>query len=182
MPIYNGIINSPCHDDNIIQNDLSNRRNLIQETGFINSKSENNIELKSQEIRPETLSNLKPCALIVEDTAICSKMLAKAFAKCNVETVIKENGLDAVNEIKENPNKYDIVLMDNKMPIMNGLDATQEIRRLGFDIPIIGATGNIMDNEVNEFKEKGANEVLGKPTKNEQIKDILVRYNIINDF
>lgn len=182
LPIYNGIINSRCHDDNSIQNDLSNRRNLIQETSFINSKSENNIELKCQEIRPETLSNLKPCALIVEDTAICSKMLAKAFAKCNVETVIKENGLDAVNEIKENPNKYDIVLMDNKMPIMNGLDATQEIRRLGFDIPIIGATGNIMDNEVNEFKEKGANEVLGKPTKNEQIKDILVRYNIINDF
>jgi signal transduction histidine kinase/ActR/RegA family two-component response regulator len=183
LPIYNGIINNSSHDDNSIQSDiLSNRINLIQETNAINSKSENGIELKSQEIRPETLSNLKPCALIVEDTAICSKFLAKAFEKCNVETVIKENGLDAVNEIKENPNKYDIVLMDNKMPVMNGLDATQEIRRLSFDMPIVGATGNIMDNEINEFKEKGANEVLGKPIKNEHIKDILVRYNIINDF
>ena len=38
------------------------------------------------------------------------------------------------------------------------------------DIPIIGATGNIMANEVNEFKEKGANEVLGKPPKKEHIK------------
>ena len=182
LPIYNGIIDNSCQDDVSSENMVSNRRNLIQETNFVYSKSENGIELKSQEIRPETLSNLKPCALIVEDTAICSKMLAKAFAKCNVETVIKENGLDAVNEIKENPNKYDIVLMDNKMPVMNGLDATEEIRRLSFDMPIVGATGNIMDNEINEFKEKGANEVLGKPIKNEQIKDILIRYSIINDF
>ena len=68
------------------------------------------------------------------------------------------------------------------MPVMNGLDATEEIRRLSFDMPIVGATGNIMDNEINEFKEKGANEVLGKPIKNEQIKDILIRYSIINDF
>lgn len=182
LPIYNGIVDNSSNDDVSDENMVSNRINLIQETNFINSKSENGIELKSQEIRPETLSNLKPCALIVEDTAICSKMLAKAFAKCNVETVIKKSGSDAVNEIKENPNKYHIVLMDNKMPVMNGLDATQEIRRLGFDMPIVGATGNIMDNEINEFKEKGANEVLGKPIKNEQIKDILIRYNIINDF
>ena len=84
--------------------------------------------------------------------------------------------------MSQNSNKYDIVLMDNKMPEMNGLDATEEIRRLSFDMPIVGATGNIMDNEINEFKEKGANEVLGKPIKNEQIKDILIRYSIINDF
>lgn len=184
LAICDESIDDSCHEEKKSGSDIiSNRRMLIQATKP--DSITNQIEPQNIELRQSELSNIIdvfrfPCALIVEDTAICSKLLAKAFAKFNVDSIIKENGRDAVNEIKANPDKYDIVFMDNKMPIMNGLDATEEIRRLSFDNPIIGATGNILDNEIEEFKSRGANEVLGKPIKNEQIKDVLIRYGIID--
>ena len=194
LAICDEIIDNFSHDineENSCESErISNRRMLMDatkpdSTNITNQNEPHNIELRQVElsnaiIEEETSIFKFPCVLIVEDTAISSKLLARAFAKYNVDSVIKENGREAVNEIKANPDKYDIVFMDNKMPIMNGLDATEEIRRLSFDNPIIGATGIILDNEVEEFKSKGANEVLGKPIKNEQIKDVLIRYAIID--
>ena len=49
------------------------------------------------------------------------------------------------------------------MPIMSGPDATAAIRALGVTCPIIGVTGNTTDKDVKRFKDKGANEVFGKP-------------------
>ncbi len=186
LAICDEIIDNSCDDINENKgsgSDIISNRRMLMEATKPTIRQEQNIELRQVELSNEIIEEATvfkfPCALIVEDTEICSKLLAKSFAKCNIETVIKENGREAVNEIKAYPNKYDIIFMDNKMPIMNGLDATEEIRRLSFDNPIIGATGNILDNEIEEFKNKGANEVLGKPIKNEQIKDVLIRYGII---
>jgi len=178
------ILDSNLLDSDSNDNDtISNRRQLINDT-MPDIKHNNSLNDERQDIRDveivETLINIKPIALIVEDTKICSKLLSKSIVNLGVETKIVENGIMALNEIKENPDKYSIIMMDNKMPIMDGLTATEEIRRLSFDNPIIGVTGNILDDDINNFKEKGANEVLAKPVKNEEIKNVLIRYGIIN--
>ena len=69
--------------------------------------------------------------------------------------------------------------MDNRMPVMNGMDATVEIRQLGYKNPIVGFTGDVMEEDMKMFIEKGANFVLGKPVKNEDLQEVLIRYNII---
>jgi len=60
---------------------------------------------------------------------------------------------------------------------MNGMDATMEIRQLGYINPIVGVTGDVMDEDMKKFIEKGANGVLGKPVKNEDLQEVLIRYN-----
>lgn len=59
--------------------------------------------------------------------------------------------------------KWDFVLMDFEMPIMNGPTATKELRNMGFNVPIIGITGNVLPQDVEMFLSHGANAVLAKP-------------------
>jgi CheY-like chemotaxis protein len=70
----------------------------------------------------------------------------------------------------ENGNYYDTILLDHEMPVLNGPTAAKEMRKLGFDALIVGVTGNLMREDVEYFKEYGANEVLPKPFK---MKDLI---------
>ena len=93
----------------------------------------------------------------------------------NCNTKIVENGDLCVDEINSN-DIYDLIFMDNQMPIMNGPETSKKIRELGYNIPIIGLTGNIMEDDINYFIQQGANEVLGKPTKKDKLNEILNKY------
>ena len=125
------------------------------------------------------VSHEESWALIVEDTNVCSKIILKMLNRFGIHAKVVEDGQQAVQEIIQNPLAYCMIVMDNKMPVMNGLDATEAIRKLNFDRPIIGITGNVMDDDIQLFMERGANEVLAKPIKVGDFKDLLVRYGII---
>ena len=59
--------------------------------------------------------------------------------------------------------KYDIIMMDFVMPIMDGPTATREMRKAGFTGYIFGLTGNVLVSDIEFFKAHGANYVLTKP-------------------
>lgn len=121
----------------------------------------------------------KPLVLVVEDSKMCAKMLARTLGKCNVDADCVYNGKEALDTIKEDVSKYNMILMDNRMPVMNGMDATEEIRQLGYNNPIFGVTGDVMDEDIKKFIEKGADGVLPKPVKDEDLQEVLIRYKII---
>jgi CheY-like chemotaxis protein len=64
----------------------------------------------------------------------------------------------------------DAILMDFEMPVMKGPEATQLLRNMGVVIPIIGVTGNVLEEDKRYFKQHGANDVLCKPTTLEQLQ------------
>ena len=138
-----------------------------------------------QEVNSDTAENkkdnrfCKPVVLIVEDAKICAKLVAKSLHKCNVDSNCVYNGKEALDAIREDVSKYSLILMDNRMPVMNGLDATEKIRQLGYENPIVGLTGDVLEEDVQVFFDKGANEVLGKPVKSEDLQGLLSRYKII---
>ena len=119
-------------------------------------------------------------ALVVEDTLVCSKVLVKAMKEHHIECTAVYNGRQAVDEIIANPSKYDIILMDNTMPVMDGTRATAAIRELNYTNPIIGLTGNVMPDDVNTFLDAGVNEVMGKPIQKKEISMMLSRYGIVD--
>ena len=121
----------------------------------------------------------KPLVLVVEDNKVCAKLMVKALHKFNVDAECNYDGKEALDTIKEDVSKYVMILMDNRMPVMTGMDATEKIRRLGYKNPIIGVTGDVLDEDINKFMEKGSNEVLGKPVNNEDLQNLLIRYKII---
>eukprot|EP01036_Dinobryon_divergens_P024900 gene24900-33391_t len=71
---------------------------------------------------------------------------------------------------------FDIVFMDNIMILMHGPEAARAMRAEGFQGFIVGVTGNLMKDDVNEYIISGADSVLGKPVNIEEIKKILSRF------
>lgn len=121
------------------------------------------------------LTNLK--ILLVEDNAF-NQMVAVDTLESAIEGVtieVAENGLEAVEKVKAFENKtwdanrkfpFDVVLMDMMMPVMDGLEATRQIRQLSSplkNIPIIALTANAIKEEVAKCYDAGMYDFVTKP-------------------
>ncbi len=82
-----------------------------------------------------------------------------------------ENGVEAIEKIRYE--KFNLVLMDLKMPIMGGLEATRKIREFNTEIPIIALTANAFDSDRSNAIEAGCNDFLAKPVKKKQLLELL---------
>lgn len=80
------------------------------------------------------------------------------------------NGVNAVEEVRNR--NFDFVLMDLKMPIMGGLEATRKIREFNTDIPIIALTANAFDSDRVSAIDAGCNAFLAKPVKRKQLLEL----------
>ena len=76
-----------------------------------------------------------------------------------------KNGQEAVDRVETG--NYDLVLMDIKMPIMDGLEATRAIREKHADLPIIALTANAFDSDRELAMEAGCNDFLSKPVSSQ---------------
>ena len=76
-----------------------------------------------------------------------------------------KNGQEAVDKVETG--NYDLVLMDIKMPIMDGLEATRAIREKHVDLPIIALTANAFDSDRELAMEAGCNDFLSKPVSSQ---------------
>lgn len=109
--------------------------------------------------------------LVVDDNELNQQVVIALLEplKLNIDTA--DNGRDAINKIKAN--HYDIVLMDHMMPIMDGIDATKEIRQLEGEyfknLPIIALTANAMTDACKEFIDAGMNDFIAKPIDTKKI-------------
>ena len=84
------------------------------------------------------------------------------------------NGIEAVNlNEDEHP---DLILMDIRMPEMNGLDATRIIKEINHDIPIIALSAYAYEENVREAKRAGCNEFMAKPFRVENLVDMVKKY------
>ena len=114
---------------------------------------------------------LRRKVLIVDDSVVTRKMVARAFEKANFIVDTAENGVEGVNKMKESI--YDIAFMDIDMPVMNGFDATKALRmwedsvRPGARQPICALTAAHVDDfdreELMKFKDAGLDVMESKP-------------------
>ena len=118
------------------------------------------------------------CILLVEDNELNSEITVEILNGygCQVDTA--ENGAEAVKKIKNSkPGNYDLVLMDVQMPVMNGYEATKQIRALNdpvlAGITIIAMTANAFDEDRRKALECGMDGFLTKPIVIEELMDIL---------
>lgn len=114
--------------------------------------------------------------LFAEDNRINTMIVLNILKHDSVCVTHVENGQLAVDAALAKP--YDIVLMDVQMPIMDGIQATQTIRKT-FDthtLPIIAFTANVLPHEVEQYKEKGITDHLGKPFEKEQLIILIEQY------
>jgi len=117
----------------------------------------------------KNLNNKK--IIIADDEEINNMLLKKLLVSWNAQVKSVYNGLELVNELSKS--HYDLVIVDNNMPIMKGSEAIHKIRTEFNEpiknIPIISLTASGFDEEKQEFLLLGANEVLLKPIENDKL-------------
>lgn len=115
-----------------------------------------------------------PKALIVDDNQINRKISAATVESLGILTETAENGLEAVNKYKIND--YDIVFMDVHMPVMDGIEATKVIKKIGKasgPVPVIALTASAMDAGRKRCIDAGMDEYLAKPIEKNKLVDII---------
>ena len=121
----------------------------------------------------EDISGLE--VLVAEDNKMNQKVVVRMLQRLGHIATVVENGQECVEEITSSSKKYDIILMDWQMPVMDGIDATKEIRRKGYsmsDLPIVGLTASI---QFLDFFELGMNDCLKKPVRISDLREALIK-------
>ncbi len=114
--------------------------------------------------------------LVAEDNLINSRIIQRLLSHKGHHVTVVHNGEDALKAVQLHP--YELIFMDINMPVMNGIDATKNIRMLGGDyakIRIIGLTANILDEYVKKCYDAGMEAHIGKPFAPEDIYNALIK-------
>lgn len=101
-------------------------------------------------------------------------LVKKILQKIGVEVIHANNGIEAIELCRsENP---DLILMDIQMPVMDGYDATREIRTEGFTMPIIALTAGVVKGEKQRCLDAGMDDYLSKPLNQDKLKSMVLSY------
>ncbi|WP_201212618.1 response regulator [Rhodocyclus purpureus] len=99
--------------------------------------------------------------LLVEDNELNQEVATELLREAGLRVDLAENGAIAVDKVRGND--YALVLMDMQMPVMDGVSATQEIRKTHADLPIVAMTANAMASDRQRCLDAGMNDYLAKP-------------------
>ncbi len=112
---------------------------------------------------PQQLPQFSGSVLIVDDVADLRLLFSTLLIACglNIDTAV--NGLDALQKVTQQG--FDLILLDMHMPVMDGLTAARELRRQGYQIPIIAITADVQAEQKQLCLDAGCNAVLTKPVQ-----------------
>ncbi len=118
--------------------------------------------------------------LIVDDIFVNRILLKEIVLEINCDCMLASNGKEAIQHMENH--KFDMVLMDIEMPVMNGLETTKYIRNemkpIISETPIIALTAHNPNDFFDEFNSAGFNELVTKPYLINKIRDIVDRFCI----
>lgn len=133
------------------------------------------ITTNSRTIRATTKTDLRnaPLILVAEDEDSNFELVRIVLAK-QYRLIRAVNGIEAVTFCEdEHP---DLILMDIRMPDMNGLDATRIIKEVNHDIPVVALSAYAFDENIREAKAAGCDEFMAKPFRVEDLMDMVEKY------
>lgn len=100
--------------------------------------------------------------LVVDDTKLNFLVLKNQLKKTNANVIWILNGQFAVEHV-EKGKKVDLILMDIRMPVMDGIEATRKIKELNPEIPVIIQTASVMGNAFEEIPNSNCDDTIFKP-------------------
>lgn len=118
--------------------------------------------------------------LLAEDNLVNQEVAKAMLAKLGFKVDIANDGQQALDFI--NKQRYDIILMDCQMPVMDGFEATTQIRKqYGHTIPIVALTANATEDDRNHCIEAGMDDFLSKPYTLNQLNEVLTKWQTKNE-
>ncbi|RLA41262.1 MAG: diguanylate phosphodiesterase [Gammaproteobacteria bacterium] len=144
----------------------------IKDSNIADNSQQRTIRSTSQ---PST-QELNKYILIVDDNRVNQQVAREMLNKLGYRSDIAINGQDAVSKVMRQ--NYDLILMDCNMPVMDGFEATQEIRKLknNAHLPIIAMSANTSDADKDKYLHAGMNSSIGKPLRLNKLRDELIAW------
>lgn len=144
-----------------------------------NKTKESKIETFENDVKNDSENQIFRLHVLLTDDKIVNLTVAKLLLEklgCTVETA--NNGQEAINKFEDG--KYDLVLMDIQMPIMDGLEATQMIKKTFKNTPpIVALSANAMEGDAEKYLSLGFDDYIAKPVTFEVLSQELARINQI---
>jgi CheY-like chemotaxis protein len=114
--------------------------------------------------------------LLVEDNPINQMVAQKMLEKIGLESTLAGDGQEALDRLGQG--RFDAVLMDCQMPVMDGFEATRRIREQSalLSLPVIAMTANVMEGDREKCIDAGMNDYIGKPVVEADLKKTLARW------
>jgi len=120
--------------------------------------------------------NTELTILIVEDELFNYIYFSEVLKLHGIQALKAENGEEALEAVQQYPS-IDLILMDIKMPFMDGYEAFTEIRKLRPNLPVIAQTAYALSHERKEILDYGFNDYIAKPVDEDQLLDV-IRQNL----
>jgi signal transduction histidine kinase/BarA-like signal transduction histidine kinase len=117
---------------------------------------------------------IKGNILVAEDARANQALIRIMLQKMGLDVTIVEDGRQAVEKISNG--RYDLILMDMQMPVMNGYDAARQIKAMGIQIPVIALTAHAMKGDEEKCRQAGCDDYLAKPIDRTKLEKILRHY------
>ena len=169
---YEGFLTKPLDAtlllSELLRLTLPARQTLIQ---VIEMKEES--EPLTIEVEKATNDNVSPLILVVEDSPTNQKITCKILSKLGYRSVVAEDGQQALDMLKQQRQDISLILMDCRMPVMDGLQATKAIRAQGDTIAIVALTANNTKEDRDACIEVGMDEFLCKPINKKELEAVL---------
>ena len=164
---FNGYLNKPIDQTTLYNALMSITKVHSPEQPLITSYS------------PREVPQFTARILVVEDNAINQKVAQGLLKKFGLNVDLAANGVEALTSLGSLP--FDLVFMDCQMPVMDGYEATQQIRHpeskvLNRDIPIVAMTANTMEGDREKCLSVGMNDFISKPINPNKVQETLHRW------
>lgn len=116
--------------------------------------------------------------LVADDNQINQKVIQGLLSQSKIQITLANNGQEALEILKKNSD-FNIVLMDARMPVIDGFEATRRIRNNpNYEhILVIGISGDVGQDDIRKMKEAGMEEFLEKPIQIDKLYDLLYAYS-----
>lgn len=148
---------------------------IVEDTPWVNNVNQIWQTTPLASIKSVTLPNFTGSrVLVAEDHANSRELICILLKRMNIEVTEVENGKQALETIFYQ--KFDLILLDIHMPIMDGSEAIKQIRAAGNSTPVIALTANDIKYEIEHYKRLGFSDHLSKPIQRQQFINTLSLY------
>jgi len=129
------------------------------------------------------MENSVKTILLVEDNKLNQRLMESSLRRFGFQIELAGNGLEAIEKYQADPRKYSLIIMDIMMPVMDGLEATRQIRTFeqvnNLRIPIIALTANTFNADRERCLSYGMDDYLAKPLNMELLAQTFRSLGII---
>lgn len=152
---------------------------------IFNLKAISNFQLSASKESSPTIFEKTHHVLLAEDNKTNQLIAKSLLQKVGIESIIANDGKEAVEQYKEYKGSIDLILMDLHMPIMNGYEAAEQIRKLSAKIPIVAITADVILGVRDKCEQSGIYHYISKPFNPDHfintIKDIILENDTNKD-